>query len=91
MPDRGRLDVWDTIRPLGGGHPGGIPIAPHAPLSTPISALSRHPRFELFVLPRTPAVNVTEAELSSTLVTMVGRSQPSVSPVEVQVYLTMHF
>jgi hypothetical protein len=67
-------------------------ILPSPPTTLPLLRVpSRHPRFELRVLPRTPAVDATKAELSSALVTMVGGSRPLVSPTQVLEYLAMHF
>jgi hypothetical protein len=57
----------------------------------PVGSLSRRPRFETCIIPRTPAMNAAEAQLSNTMLAMVGGSQPSISPSQVREHLQWHF
>jgi hypothetical protein len=54
----------------------------------PLGAPRWRPRFETRVLPRTADVDVVEAELGSTLVTMVARAHPLVSVGQVLAHLS---
>jgi hypothetical protein len=75
--------------------PRRLIIASHSslppPPQSPVGVQSRHPRFELRVLPRTPVVNAVKDELASALVVVVRGTQPPVSPSQVLDYLSMHF
>jgi hypothetical protein len=70
-------------------HPLPTPSSPQGPPAPPPNPPppKHHHRFELRVIPRTLAMDITEGVLANALVAFIGGSRPQVSPEQVHVFL----
>jgi hypothetical protein len=83
------LDPSPLSTPVGSPPIHVLPSPP--PSLVPLGAPSHRPKFELHIVPRTPAIDVVEATPANALVSMVGGLRPFVSVAHILLHLSQHY